>query len=173
MESNWAAGSHRNTSVLHCLSFHTRCMRQIGSAKVSECTVCPGKSLIYCRSWDMMSSGESISYRTGLDVLLNRCTQKRFSQSYSSCASQMFHLTPLNATTLIPNHLRVITKLLGWVVWNRQKLIKAVRAIWVEFPVMMCFQRTLSITMYSWAQTHPLFVPPQDAQTWWKKPVKP
>lgn len=67
MESKRAAGSHRNTSVLHSLSSRTHCVKRIGSAKASKCTMCPGKRGIYCHSRDMMSSVESISYRTGLD----------------------------------------------------------------------------------------------------------
>lgn len=85
----------------------------------------------------------------------------------------MFHLTLLNATALIPNHLRFVTKLLGRAVRNRlfsfcQCLIKAAGAIWVEFPVMMGFQGAPYITAYLWSQTRPLIMPPQAAQTGWK-----
>lgn len=84
----------------------------------------------------------------------------------------MFHLTLLNAPAFIPNHL-CFTKFLGRADQNRlfsfrQSLVKAAGAIWVEFPVMMWFQGAPYITAYPWAQTHPLFKPPQAAQTWWK-----
>lgn len=91
---------------------------------------------------------------------------------YYICTSNV-HQTLLNAPALIPNHLRFITKLLGRAVRNRlfsfrQSLIKAAGAIWVEFPVMMCFQGAPFITAYPRAQTLPLFEPSQAAQTWWK-----